>query len=150
MMEIVLARKGKANGLCPLYFNKHLQQTEISKQLDVSQQYISKIVKKDERYKQEKDYRKSQNAEKRKVYQKEYQKNYVRKKDNDIAFEALQAQLAQDARLLSYKAHNISTYALKKANSSIYEYDKNRNQYVMLKGIKASIDLPRRIKASIY
>ena len=80
----------------------------------------------------------------------EYQKNYVRKKDNDIAFEALQAQLAQDAKLLSYKAHNLSTYALKKANSSIYEYDKNRNQYVMLKGIKAYIDLPRRIKASIY
>ena len=133
-----------------LYFNKHLQQTEISKQLDVSQQYISKIVKKDERFKTEKDYRKLQNAEKRKVYQKEYQKNYVRKKDNDIAFEVLQAQLAQDARLLSYKAHNISTYALKKANSSIYEYDKNRNQYIMLKGIKASIDLPRRIKASIY
>ena len=133
-----------------LYFNKHLQQIEISKQLDVSQQYISKIVKKDERYKTEKDYRKSQNAEKRKVYQKEYQKDYVRKKENDIAFEALQAQLAQDAKLLSYKAHNLSTYALKKANSSIYEYDKNRNQYVMLKGIKASIDLPRRIKASIY
>ena len=133
-----------------LYFNNHLQQIEISKQLQVSQQYISKTVKKDERYKQEKDYRKSQNAEKRKIYQMEYQKNYIRKKDNDIAFEALQAQLAQDARLLSYRANNLSTYALKKANSSIYEYDKNRNQYVMLKGIKASIDLPKRIRASVY
>lgn len=140
----------KKEQILDLYFNKHLQQTEISKQLQVSQQYISKIVKKDERYKQEKDYRKSKNAEKRKIYQMEYQKNYIRKKDNDIAFEALQSQLAQDARLLSYRAHNLSTYALKKANSSIYEYDKNRNQYVMLKGIKASIDLPRRIKASIY
>ena len=140
----------KKEQILDLYFNKHLQQTEISKQLDVSQQYISKIVKKDERYKQEKDYRKLKNAEKRKIYQMEYQKNYVRKKDNDIAFEALQAQLAQDAKLLSYKAHNLSTYALKKANSSIYEYDKNRNQYVMLKGIKASIDLPKRIRASVY
>lgn len=140
----------KKEQILDLYFIKHLQQTEISKQLQVSQQYISKIVKKDERYKHEKDYRKSQNAEKRKIYQMEYQKNYVRKKDNDIAFAALQAQLAQDARLLSYKAHNLSTYALKKANSSIYEYDKNRNQYVMLKGIKASVDLPRRIRASLY
>ena len=140
----------KKEQILDLYFNNHLQQTEISNQLQVSQQYISKIVKKDERYKQEKDYRKLKNAEKRKIYQMEYQKNYVRRKDNDIAFEALQAQLAQDAKLLSYKAHNLSTYALKKANSSIYEYDKNRNQYVMLKGIKASIDLPRRIKASIY
>ena len=140
----------KKEQILDLYFIKHLQQTEISKQLQVSQQYISKIVKKDERYKHEKDYRKSKNAEKRKIYQMEYQKNYVRKKDNDIAFEALQAQLAQDAKLLSYKAHNLSTYALKKANSSIYEYDKNRNQYVMLKGIKASVDLPRRIRASLY
>ena len=140
----------KKEQILDLYFNNHLQQTEISNQLQVSQQYISKIVKKDERYKQEKDYRKSQNAEKRKIYQMEYQKNYIRKKDNDIAFEALQAQLAQDARLLSYRANNLSTYALKRANSSIYEYKKNRNQYIMLKGIKASIDLPRRIKASIY
>ena len=140
----------KKEQILDLYFNKHLQQTEISKQLQVSQQYISKIVKKDERYKQEKDYRKSKNAEKRKIYQMEYQKNYIRKKDNDIAFEALQSQLAQDARLLSYRAHNLSIYALKKANSSIYEYDKNRNQYVMLKGIKASIDLPKRIRASVY
>lgn len=140
----------KKEQILDLYFNNHLQQTEISNQLQVSQQYISKIVKKDERYKQEKDYRKSQNAEKRKIYQMEYQKNYIRKKDNDIAFEALQAQLAQDARLLSYRANNLSIYALKRANSSIYEYDKNRNQYIMLKGIKASIDLPRRIKASIY
>ena len=70
----------KKDQILDLYFNKHLQQTEISKQLDVSQQYISKIVKKDERYKQEKDYRKSQNAEKRKIYQMEYQKNYIRKK----------------------------------------------------------------------
>ena len=140
----------KKEQILDLYFIKHLQQTEISKQLQVSQQYISKIVKKDERYKHEKDYRKSKNAEKRKIYQMEYQKNYVRKKDNDIAFEALQAQLAQDARLLSYRAYNLSIYALKKSNSSIYEYDKNRNQYVMLKGIKASIDLPKRIRASVY
>lgn len=133
-----------------LYFNMHFQQTEISNMLNVSQQYISKIVKKDERFKTEKDYRKSQNAEKRKVYQKEYQKNYIRKKEEDLSFQQLQAQLAQDAKELSYKAHNLSTYALKKANSSIYEYDKKRNQYVMLKGIKSSIDLPRKIKANIY
>lgn len=133
-----------------LYFNHHLQQTEISKQLQVSQQYISKIVKKDERFKTEKDYRKSQNAEKRKVYQKEYQKNYIRKKEEDLSFQQLQAQLALDSKELSYSPHNLSTYALKKANSSIYAYDKKRNQYVMLKGIKSSIDLPKRIKASIY
>ena len=38
----------------------------------------------------------------------------------------------------------------KKANSSIYRYDSNKNQYVMQKGIKASIDLPRRISMNAY
>ena len=63
-----------------LYFNKHLKQKEIAEIIHSSQQYISKIVKKDERYETEKISRKSINTEKRKIAQADYQKNYVRKK----------------------------------------------------------------------
>ena len=126
-----------------LYFNKHLKQKEIAEIIHSSQQYISKIVKKDERYKTEKISRKSINSEKRKIAQADYQKNYVRKKNKDIAYEQLLAQQKQDAI-------ELSDYACRKANSSIYHYNSKRNQYVMIKGIKASIDLPRRISVKAF
>lgn len=129
----------KKEQILDLYFNKHLKQTEIAEKVNASQQYISKIIKKDEKYENEKSSRKSSNAEKRKIAQAEYQKNYVRKKDKDIAYEQLIAQQRQDA-----------LYAFKKANSSIYTYDSIKNQFVMIRGIKAGFDAPKRISMNAY
>lgn len=140
----------KKEQILDLYFNKHLKQTEIAKKVNASQQYISKIIKKDERYEDEKSSRKSSNAERRKIAQAEYQKNYVRKKDKDIAYEQLLAQQRQDALELSYNSHPLSNYAFKKANSSIYTYDSIKNQFVMIRGIKAGFDAPKRISMNAY
>lgn len=38
------------------FYNNHLKQTEIAKIIELSTQYISKIVKQDSRYEQEKAY----------------------------------------------------------------------------------------------
>ena len=140
----------KKEQILDLYFNKHLKQTEIAETVNASQQYISKIIKKDERYENEKNSRKSINAEKRKIAQAEYQKNYVRKKEKDIAYEQLLAQQRQDAIELSYNPHPLSDYAFKKSNSSIYSYDSIKNQYVMLKGFKAGFNAPKRISMNSY
>ena len=140
----------KKEQILDLYFNKHLKQIEIAEIVNASQQYISKIIKKDEKYEDEKSSRKSSNAEKRKIAQAEYQKNYVRKKDKDIAYEQLLAQQRQDALELSYNSHPLSDYAFKKANSSIYTYDSIKNQFVMIKGIKAGFDAPKRISMNAY
>ena len=140
----------KKEQILDLYFNKHLKQIEIAEIVNASQQYISKIIKKDGRYENEKSSRKSINAEKRKIAQAEYQKNYVRKKDKDIAYEQLLAQQRQDALELSYNSHPLSNYAFKKANSSIYTYDSIKNQFVMIRGIKAGFDAPKRISMNAY
>lgn len=140
----------KKEQILDLYFNMHLKQTEIAEKVNASQQYISKIIKKDEKYEDEKSSRKSSNAEKRKIAQAEYQKNYVRKKDKDIAYEQLLAQQRQDALELSYNSHPLSNYAFKKANSSIYTYDSIKNQFVMIRGIKAGFDAPKRISMNAY
>ncbi len=140
----------KKEQILDLYFNKHLKQKQIAETLNCTQQYVSKIIKKDERYQTEKNSRKSINAEKRKIFQAEYQKSYIRSSRKDNLYEQLLAIQAQDALELSYNAHPLSDYACKKANSSIYRYDSNKNQYVMQKGIKASIDLPRRISMNVY
>ena len=140
----------KKEQILDLYFNKHLKQIEIAEIVNASQQYISKIIKKDGRYENEKSSRKSSNAEKRKIAQAEYQKNYLRKKEKDIANEQLLEQQRQDSIELSYTPHPISDYAFKKANSSIYTYDSIKNQFVMLKGIKAGFDAPKRISMKAF
>lgn len=140
----------KQEQILDLYFNKHLKQAEIAKVVDATQQYISKIIQKDGRYEDEKSSRKSINAEKRKLTQIEYQKKYIRKKEKDIHYEHLLEQQKQDAIELSYNPHPLSDYAFKKVNSSIYTYDSIKNQFVMLKGIKAGFAAPKRVSMNIY
>ena len=48
----------KKEQILDLFYNNHLKQTEIAKIMELSAQYISKVVKKDSRYEQEKAYRK--------------------------------------------------------------------------------------------
>ena len=131
-----------------LYFNKHLKQIEIATIVGVSKQYISKVIKADSRYAEEKQTRKGENAIKRKDYLKEYYKNYDRPKIEDNSYEQLQALLYQDSLELSYSSSNINDYAFAKYNSSIYHRDKNGN-LKLNKGIKVGNDVPKTINMNI-
>ena len=131
-----------------LYFNKHLKQKEIATIVGVSKQYVSKVIKTDSRYKEEKQTRKDENAIKRKDYLKEYYKNYDRPKIEDNSYEQLQALLYQDSLELSYSSSNINDYAFAKYNSSIYHRDKNGN-LKLNKGIKVGNDVPKTINMNI-
>ena len=129
-----------------LFYNKHLKQNEISKIINISNQYVSKIVKADNRYKQEKEYRKKLNKENREIYLKEYFKNYIRHKKDDNSYEQLKAQQRQDAIELSNTIPYISDYAFAKWNRSIYTYDKKSSDIVLKKNICVSIDVPKRVR----
>ena len=131
-----------------LYFNKHLKQIEIATIVGVSKQYVSKVIKADSRYAEEKQTRKDENAIKRKDYLKEYYKNYNRPKIEDNSYEQLQALLYQDSLELSYSSNNINDYAFAKHNSSIYHRDKNGN-LKLNKGIKVGNDVPKTINMNI-
>lgn len=131
-----------------LYFNKHLKQIEIATIVGVSKQYVSKVIKADSRYAEEKQTRKDENAIKRKDYLKEYYKNYDRPKIEDNSHEQLQALLYQDSLELSYSSNNINDYAFAKHNSSIYHRDKNGN-LKLNKGIKVGNDVPKTINMNI-
>ena len=131
-----------------LYFNKHLKQIEIATIVGVSKQYVSKVIKADSRYAEEKQTRKDENAIKRKDYLKEYYKNYDRPKIEDNSYEQLQALLYQDSLELSYSSNNINDYAFAKHNSSIYHRDKNGN-LKLNKGIKVGNDVPKTINMNI-
>ena len=131
-----------------LYYNKHLKQKDIATIVGVSKQYVSKVVKTDSRFKEEKQTRKEKNAIQRKDYMKEYFKSYDRPKKEDNSYEQLQALLYQDSIELSFSSSNVNDYAFAKYNSSIYHRDKNGN-LKLIKGIKVGSDVPKTINMNI-
>ena len=83
-----------------LFYTQNLKQCEIVKQLKLSKQYVSKTVRADKRYTKVKEFRKQENAEKRKIYMKNYFKNYEGPKKQDDSYLELMALLEQDIREL--------------------------------------------------
>ena len=62
--------------ICDLFYNKHQQQQqEIADIVGTSQQYVSKVIKEDHRYKQEKEQRQAQHAKQRHAKQAQYIKS---------------------------------------------------------------------------
>jgi hypothetical protein len=139
----------KKEDILDLYYNKHLKQNEIAKIVGTSNQYVSKIVKADFRYKQEKENRKTDNAEKRKQYLKDYFENYDRpKKEKDNSYEQLQALHEQASRELSYTNNDISDYAYAKWNLSAYHRNSKGNLVIDRK-LKVGFDVPKTINMNI-
>ena len=132
-----------------LFFNEHLKQIDIAKILDVSKQYVSKILKADSRYEEVKQNKLKENAIKRKDYLKQYSKNYQRpKKEDNNSYEQLKAQQLQDSLELSYSSGNINDYAFAKWNISAYHRNSKGN-LVLNKGLNVGFDVPRTINMNI-
>lgn len=131
-----------------LFFNNNLKQSEIAKELGISKQRVSKVLNEDSRYLLAKESKKQKNAIKRVQYQKEYQKNYVRKKKDNDSYQQMKAQLEKDSIELSYSNNNISDYAFAKWNSSAYQTNSKGN-LVLVKGLKVSVDVPKNINMNI-
>ena len=134
-----------------LYFDQHLKQEQIAYSVNASQQYVSKVIKADEKYNIEKNDRKIINAEKRKLSQKEYHKNYKRAKKRDEIYENMLYKQKQHAIAMSRSSFNISDYTYAKWNSSIYRINKKGN--LRLKGnmkSKVCADVPRKVNLKCY
>ena len=137
----------KKEKILDLFFNEHLKQVDIAEMLDISKQYVSKIVKADSKYEKAKENKLKQNAIKRKEYLKEYFKTYQRSKCEDNSYENLKAQLNQDTLELSYFS-DISDYAFAKWNISAYHRNKKGN-LVLNKDLKVGFDVPKTINMNI-
>ena len=137
----------KKEKILDLFFNEHLKQVDIAEMLDISKQYVSKIVKADSKYEKAKENKLKQNAIKRKEYLKEYFKTYQRSKCEDNSYENLKAQLNQDSFELSYFS-DISDYAFAKWNISAYHRNKKGN-LVLNKDLKVGFNVPKTINMNI-
>ena len=67
--------ENKKDKIIELFFIEHLTVKDIAKAVDTSSSYITKIIKKDDTYMQEKEYRKSISKDKRKIAQNEFMRN---------------------------------------------------------------------------
>lgn len=131
-----------------LYFEEHLSQVKIAEIFKVSKQAINKVIKKDSKLAEEKEYRHNLSIENKKNYNNEYSKTYKRKKSTDTEeYYAMQAQLNKDFKMLSTH-HEISDETFAQSNSSIYKYN-NKGNKILIDSIKSKItnDVPRFISA---
>ena len=129
-----------------LYFEEKKTLTEIANIINTSVSYISKIIRKDSRYKIEKEKRKQETLKNR----REIQKNMIyasRKSNTDTAFLYMKTQHEKDIKELS-KYSTVGNEALRKWCNSAYKYNKDKNRYEFdNKSLLKPADFPMFIKA---
>lgn len=131
-----------------LYYEEHKRPSEIAPIIEKTPQYVSKIVTKDKRYKNEKKYKKKQSLEKKKAYNREYCKSYVRnakEKEDREEYYKLLARIDKDNKVLSTKTE-MSDVDFAKWNRSIYDYANNSSNLVVKKDINVTFDVPKIVR----
>lgn len=128
-----------------LFYIEHLKVKEIAEKVNTSSAYITKTIKQDTRYMQEKEYRKAISKDKRKVAQNNFIKNKREKQKIDDNYSFVQSQHEQATRELS-KSKHLSNENYRKWNYSAYKYNPSRKRYEFDEKLGRSIDVPKYIK----
>ena len=125
-----------------MYFIDKLKQKDIAEKLQISKYIVSRTVSKDERYLKEKARRKQERKKNNKIDTIKYIKN--KRNNSELEYLYLKAQHEQASRELS-KTSSISNRSYRDWNTSVYEYDKSKKNYVLKKNITAGYDVPKKI-----
>ena len=129
-----------------LYFEEKKNLTEISKILNITVGYISRILKKNDKYAKEKEKRKNENLSKRRNVQKKLIYKNRKQKGIDLSYIALQNSHEEASKELS-KSSKLSTDAIRKWCGSAYKYNSAKKRYEFDAGRAAKpADLPQYIK----
>lgn len=139
-MEVI--RIDKVTEITRLFYDEHLRPTDIAKQIGVGKSYITKIIQKDERYIEEKEYRANQSKERHRVCKR----NYINKKRqvDRQEYQAMIIQINKDNEYLSTKK-KLSDEAFSNWNRGMFDYDKHSSDLVLKNGISVSFDVPKRV-----
>lgn len=131
------------------YYEKRLDTITISKNLRISKQYVSKIIKTDLRYNEEKNRRKQESA----IRQRQRNINCIKRARNikksksKILDGFLEMQHRQATSELSGR-RTINNRAFKKWNTSIYEYHNRTKEFRVKEEFKNTMSyaVPKKIK----
>lgn len=86
------------------YYDEHTKPTIIAKELNVNPSYITKIVKSDSRYFQEKEYRANISKENRKIAKREWIRNKRQNEADKQLYEFVKKQHIEASKELSYSS----------------------------------------------
>ena len=133
----------KVTEITRLFYEEHLRPTDIAKQIGVGKSYITKIIQKDERYIEEKEYRATKSKERHKVCKR----NYINKKRqaDKQEYQAMIIQINKDNEYLSTRKE-ISDIDFAKWNCGMYGYDKKNGDLVLKNGIVTGYNVCKRVK----
>lgn len=128
-----------------LFYIEHLKVKEISEIVNTSSAYITKIIKQDARYLQEKEYRKNISKQKRKVDQNNFIKAKREQQRIEDNYSIVQSQHEQATRELS-KSKHLSNENYRKWNCSAYKYNPSKRRYEFDETLGRAADVPKYIK----
>ncbi len=133
----------KVTEITRLFYDEHLRPTDIAKQISVGKSYITKIIQKDKRYIEEKEYRATQSKERHKICKR----NYINKKRqaDKQDYQAMIIQINKDNEYLSTKK-KLSDEAFSNWNRGMFDYDKKSSDLVLKNGIVTGYDVCKRVK----
>lgn len=137
--------ENKKDKIIEMFFINHLSVKEIADSIGTSSAYITKIIKTDERYVKEKQYRKEKSKEKRKQDKNNFMKNKREQKRIEDNYSFVQAQHYQATRELS-KSRHITNETYRKWNSSAYKYNPLKKRYEFDEQLGRASDIPKYIK----
>ena len=135
----------KKDMIIELFFEQHLKVTEISKNIGTSSAYITKIIKADPRYIEEKKNRKEISKGNRKIAQNSFMKNKREQKRIDDQYLIVKAQHNQDVMELSKRGH-MNNQTFRKWNSSAYNYNPSKQRYEFNEQFGRASDVPKYVK----
>ena len=132
----------KVTEITRLFYNEHLRPTDIAKQVGVGKSYVTKIIQKDKRYIEEKEYRANKSKERHKVCKR----NYINKKRqaDKQEYQAMLIQINKDNKYLSTKK-KLSDETFSNWNRGMFDYDKHSSDLVLKNGINVGFDVPKRV-----
>ncbi len=128
-----------------LFYNEHLKIKEIAQKENTSSAYITKVIKQDARYSQEKENRRAISKEKRKNAQNQFIKKKRENTRIEDNYSAVQAQHIQASQELS-KSKHLSDENYRKWNTSAYKYNPSKKRYEFDENLGRSYDVPKYIK----
>jgi len=135
------------NYILDKYYNKHDKPTNIAKKLNINPSYITKIIKADTRYLQEKEYRTQISKENRKIAKREWIRNKMQNEAYKQLYEFVKQQHIEASKELSYSSE-MSDLAFIKWNSSAYHRNSKGNLVIDRK-LKVGADIPKSINMNI-
>ena len=127
------------------FFNEHLKVKDIAERMNVSSSYVTRIIKQDKRYSEEKEYRYNKSKEKRKLDQNNFIKHKREQKMIDDNYAFVQEQHRQAVLELS-KSKHLSDESYRKWNISAYRYNPSKHRYEFDEKLGRAADVPKYIK----